>query len=296
MKTLPAGLSSQLQSGVTTLCRCWLLERRDGMTLGFTDHDHPLTFDGVTFEADAGMTASPITQSDALNVDTVDIAGALRSDRLTEADLARGLYDRAALTLYLVDWSNPVNRDVMFAGSIGEVSRGPSAFRVEMRGLTHALNQQVGRIYARLCDADLGDSRCSVDLSGTAFKGDGAVMAAAGRHIFSAAGLGAYVAGWFARGRLIWTSGANASVAVEIKAHVNNGEEVSFELRESMPFDIEAGDTFEVSAGCDKAVATCAQKFDNVANFRGFPFLATNDALLGYPNTGDNLSGGSRNA
>ena len=35
----PSALQTKLDSGVTTLCRCWNLTRRDGVVLGFTDHD-----------------------------------------------------------------------------------------------------------------------------------------------------------------------------------------------------------------------------------------------------------------
>jgi hypothetical protein len=134
MRTLPSSMQASLESGVTTFCRCWLLVRTDGVKLGFTDHDRDVTFDGVNYEALAGITASAINATNALNIDTTDIAGALQSDHLNEADLAAGLYDNAALTLYLVDWSNPADRDIAFAGSIGEVSRSLNVFKAEMRG------------------------------------------------------------------------------------------------------------------------------------------------------------------
>jgi uncharacterized phage protein (TIGR02218 family) len=229
-----------------------------------------------------------------LNVDTMDIAGALQSDHLNEADLAAGLYDNAALTLYLVDWTDVADRDIVFAGSVGEISRGLNAFTAEMRGLAHALNQERGRVYQRSCDADLGDSRCTVNLDSPTYKGSGAVDGVSSNHIFSASGLDGYADGWFAGGKLVWTSGANEGAAIEIKTHVNTGAEVSFELWESMAFDIAAGDTFTVTAGCDKSLDTCISKFNNVANFRGFPFIPGNDAVVAYPNTGDRNDGKSR--
>ncbi len=39
MRTIPSALQAKLDSGVTTLCRCWIVTRRDGVVLGFTDHD-----------------------------------------------------------------------------------------------------------------------------------------------------------------------------------------------------------------------------------------------------------------
>jgi hypothetical protein len=60
MKTLRAGLANHLAGGLTTLCRCWRIERRDGVMMGFTDFDCDLMFDGVTYSAASGFTATAI--------------------------------------------------------------------------------------------------------------------------------------------------------------------------------------------------------------------------------------------
>ena len=39
----------------------------------------------------------------------------------------------------------------------------------------------------------------------------------------------------------------------------------------------------ELGEGCDKRLATCSQRFDNAANFRGEPHLPGNDLLTRYP-------------
>jgi hypothetical protein len=37
MHTIPSALQTRLDSGVTTLCRCWVIKRADGVTQGSTD-------------------------------------------------------------------------------------------------------------------------------------------------------------------------------------------------------------------------------------------------------------------
>jgi len=44
-------LLSHLETGFTTVCRCWSILRTDGVKLGFTDHDVDLVFDGLTYRA-----------------------------------------------------------------------------------------------------------------------------------------------------------------------------------------------------------------------------------------------------
>src|SRR5437762_820254 len=121
MRTLGSDFAAHLQSGATTLCRCWRLRRRDGTVLGFTDHDVALVFDSVTYEPAAGFTASEIPASLGLNVDTAEITGALLSPFLTEADLNAGLYDGATIECFLVNWADAAQRTLLESGSIGEI-------------------------------------------------------------------------------------------------------------------------------------------------------------------------------
>lgn len=124
MRALSAGLQDHLNSGATTLCWCWRITRNDGTAFGFTDHDHDLAFDGTLFEAASGFTGSEISGAVGLNVDTLDVEGALQSDKLNEADLAAGLFDNARIEIYRVNWADPSMRVHMRYGNLGEVSRG----------------------------------------------------------------------------------------------------------------------------------------------------------------------------
>lgn len=107
MRTIPPALQTKLNSGITTLCRCFVLTRRDGVVQGFTDHDEDIALNGVTCRAGTGLTASEATARLGFAVDGAEISGALADDGLTEADLAAGRYDAAKVETFLVDWSEP---------------------------------------------------------------------------------------------------------------------------------------------------------------------------------------------
>ena len=55
-----------------------------------------------------------------------------------------------------------------------------------------------------------------------------------------------------------------------------------------LPFDdeVQVGDIVSLLAGCDGNLDTCIQKFNNVANFRGEPYIPGSDYLMTYPNKG----------
>ncbi|HEX3674040.1 MAG TPA: DUF2163 domain-containing protein [Rhizomicrobium sp.] len=294
MKTLPTGMQAHLDGGATTLCWCWTLLRGDGVVQGFTDHDTNVIFAGVTYMAVAGFTASEIDSTLGLAVDNLSVLGALSSDTLNEADLAAGLYDNAAISIWRVNWASPAQRVLMRQGNLGEVKRGATAFTAEVRGLAAALNQATGRVFGFSCDADLGDGRCTIDLTNAAFHGTGAVAVAFDARRFTVSGLGAFADGWFGSGKLAWTSGANAGRAMDVKRHGVSGTNVTVELWQAMSEAVAASDAFAITAGCDKQFATCKAKFANAANFRGYPYMIGNDAVIAYPSQRVSLDGGSR--
>ena len=282
MRTLSAGLAAHLDAGVTTLCRCWKLTRGDGLVQGFTDHDETIVLDGLSCEPESGFDASEDTSATGFAVGGLEVLGALSSDRLSADDLAAGIYDNASVEVWLVNWTTPVEKLLLRVGHLGEVSREDGAFRAEIRGLADALDQPKGRAFRHACDADLGDGRCTVDLTNAAYHGAGTVVVPSGNRRFAASGLGAFAAGWFERGRLTWKGGANSGRAIEVRAHRVVGSTATIELWQPMHFAIAAGDTFTVTAGCDKLFSTCVAKFANGVNFRGFPHMPGNDFALSY--------------
>jgi uncharacterized phage protein (TIGR02218 family) len=296
MRVLPAGFQDHLDTGATTLCWCWRITRNDGVRLGFTDHDRDLAFDGTSFEASTGFTGTEIAGSVGLNVDSLDVEGALKSERLNEAHLAAGLYDNAVIEIYRVNWAEPAERVLMRYGNLGEVSRGQHHFRCEVRGLAHELQQPKGRIIQFACDADLGDDRCKVDLDTPGFRSDAGVVASltGSPRLFVASGLDAYANGWFTRGLITWLSGANAGRAAQVRVHSKDAGAVKIELWQRMSEAVAAGDQFRIVAGCDKQFSTCREKFANTANFRGFPHVPGNDFMLSVASRQANNDGGSR--
>lgn len=293
MRDVPSALQVKLDSGVTTLCHCWKLTRRDGTVQGFTDHDDDLVFADVTYRAGTGFTSSEATSRFDLSVDGAEIAGALSDDALLESDLAAGRYDAASVESWLVDWSDLSLRVLTARSTLGEVKREGQAFSVELRGLADQLSQQSGRLLTARCGADLGDARCRFDLAAAGLEGEGSVSSIESTSTIVASGLGAFSEGIFTGGKLTWTSGANDGLSVEIKEHRMVSGHARLSLWQAMPEAIASGDTCVVTAGCDKRFATCRDRFSNAVNFRGFPHIPGNDFVIASPDAGAGNDGGS---
>lgn len=178
MRAVPPRLAARLKGGATTLCRCWALRRRDGLVLGFTDHDRDLVLSGVTYTARSGLEAAEASAELGFAVGGGEVAGALTSAGITEADVAAGLYDGAGVETWLVDWAEPEARLLLDVATLGEIRREGGAFVAELRGLMHRLDVTVGRSFRAACDAELGDARCRLDLADPRFRATGTVRAA----------------------------------------------------------------------------------------------------------------------
>ncbi|SER65000.1 phage conserved hypothetical protein BR0599, partial [Faunimonas pinastri] len=167
-------------------------------------------------------------------------------------------------------------------------------FTAELRGMAHELGQEIGRVFSYSCDANLGDARCRVDLSDPRFHGTGSVTAIlAADRWFAVDGLGDFGAGWFNNGALTWTSGANAGRPIEVRLHSVVAGLARLELWTAMGVAVAVGDTFAVTAGCDKQFGTCRDRFANLLNFRGFPYMPSNMLVASYPNDHTANDGGS---
>jgi len=293
MRALGEGLRAALDSGASHLCRCWLLVRRDGLRIGFTDHDRDLTIDGDTYFAGSGLSGSAVETATGLATDNAQVFGALTASGLKEADILAGRYDRAEVLHYLVDWQAPTNRILQFRGRLGEIERGAVAFEAELRGLADDLNQPLGRAYVPGCDRALGDGKCGIALDAEPLVFERAVVAQPGaRQVLVASCVVAD--GWFARGYVIWQSGAMA----ELKSLIRDDRETEdgrvIELWDDVPLPLVEGDAARLIVGCDKRAETCRTKFDNLLNFRGFPHIPGEDWVMAVPDSKTDHNGGKQ--
>lgn len=285
---------THMATGCTTVSRAWAVTRKDGVELGFTDHDMALQFEGITFAPDSGMTAKALSQGTGLSVDNTEAYGALSSDAIHEVDILAGRFDGATVRSWLVNWADVSQRALTFRGSFGEVSRGGGAFTVEMRGLTEPLGEEKGQIYHPRCSAVLGDGRCRFATLTAGYFAELPAEAVDDARMFTFADLSGFADRWFEKGRFRVLSGAAAGLSGAVKndRRRTDGARV-IELWQRLGADVAAGDMVRIEAGCDRRAETCRLKFNNFLNFRGFPHIPGEDWLTSYPVSRGLNDGGS---
>jgi uncharacterized phage protein (TIGR02218 family) len=270
-------MPSFLERELTTLAFCWRVERRDGVCLGFTSHDRALAIDGLVYRSAPGMLPSAVSVSADFDSSTLDVSGALTSDSISEEDLAAGRWDRAAVSLFLVDWQDPDGeRAALARGELGDVAVKANGFEAELRGPAALLERAVVEQTSPECRAELGDRRCRVDMAARVRTTRAVSMPA--EAVVAVAEATAEPSA-YAFGRLRWIGGANSGLESPIVA--SEGSQLT--LQEPPPFAVVEGDLVEIREGCDKSFATCIGRFANAENFRGEPHLPGMDLLTRYP-------------
>jgi hypothetical protein len=85
--------------------------------------------------------------------------------------------------------------------------------------------------------------------------------------------------GFFDGGKITILNGANAGLFREVKSYVPG--QITLQL--PFPYDIDVGSpstTYSMHVGCDKSMTTCRDRFNNLVNFRGEPYLPGVDKLV----------------
>jgi uncharacterized phage protein (TIGR02218 family) len=266
-----------LEGELTTVAFCWRLDRRDGVALGFTGHDRDLWIGGLLYRSAPGMTPSAIGLTDGLDVDTLDVTGALTSDAITAEDLASGRWDGAQARLFALDWTAPEAGQVALArGELGNVGIRDGAFSAELRGPTASLERPAAEMTSPECRASLGDRRCRVDL---APRTQIARIVDVTDETLVTIDVNEAEPNAYAYGRIGWLDGENGGLIGAIRS----SDGAQLRLAEQPPFPIIAGAMIRLTQGCNRTLATCRDRFANAVNFRGEPYLPGNDLLTRYP-------------
>ncbi len=283
MRSISAALAAHYASECTTIATLWKVTRTDGQVFAFTDHDRDITVSGVTYQAETGFTKSATRATLGLQVDNLEVQGVLDAASITVDDIRAGFWDYAVVEILECNWADTSMGTLSKGkGKLGRVRDGRSSFVAELRGLSQHLQQPIGRLYMPACDADLGDSRCGVDLNGSpGLTVTGTVTSVSSKRVFTDSGR-AEASGYFDGGKITWLTGNNAGLSMEVKTYMLGGSPdlSTIALQLPMPFTIQAGDTYSMHAGCDKTFATCGSKFSNTVNFQGFPHLPGLDRLV----------------
>lgn len=193
--------------------------------------------------------------------------------------IALGAFDGAKVLLqrgFMDEWSGTiVDALYLFSGrvsALGDMTRW--SVQVRVTSDTELLNVKLPRnVFTPNCPLNVYSPTCALDRDD--FTVTGSVTQVLNQRVRFDTGRTEAV-DYFNQGVLMFTSGANAGKSRSVKTYPGSG---IFEFALPWGADVAVGDDFLVYPGCDKTMATCEDRFDNLPHFRGFPFIPAPETI-----------------
>lgn len=252
----------------------WRIYRSDGVAMAFTSHDRDLFFAGLLHRAAPGMVPSAIRRTRDLSPDSAEVQGAISHDSISEADLAAGLFDNAAIEIGAVDWES-LAFEVVYQGSLGRIEDDRHSFTAELRSAKALLERDLVPRTSPTCRAAFCDKSCGLSAAHfTHLRSTNSVDLDTNR--VQVSGITPTL---FLNGQLRFRSGPQTGLAFGIIA----ADEAGLLLDRPIARGTAGQTPIELREGCDQRIETCSNRFANSVNFRGEPYLPGNDLLARYP-------------
>lgn len=157
---------------------------------------------------------------------------------------------------------SPLEADVVFIGQIKSASFQGAAAALTCVGFEHFLQMSVPRWrYQLTCNHILFDAKCS--LLETSYKTTATVTLDATKTILTSATFSGQADNYFTGGKLVF--GSEKRTIVD---HTGSNVKLMYKMKA-----LEDNDSVDAYPGCDGNVDTCKDKFNNIINFLGFPFI-----------------------
>lgn len=288
MKLHSPAMAALLATGQVKLCNLYTIKLIDGTLLRYADADVNITANGFVYNC-GGFTGPFFnlisgngkpqlnwkagTQVDTMTIDVtpgdalVEGAPFLTYARWGGFDGAEFIMERVPMPSYGATQAGTI---IVFVGRVAEVDAGRTMATFTINSHLELLNQNMPRsLYQSSCRYTLFDGGCT--LLKASFSVSGTISTGSTGTLLNATGL-SNVTGYFDLGSISFTSGVNEGFARTVKAYVH-GSPSTINLTNPFGTPPSSGDTFTIYPGCDKTQATCQNKFSNLLNFGGMPFV-----------------------
>jgi len=285
MKTISSQLLAYLLSTdveSTYLVDLITVTLQSGLTIYITDGQLAITYLGNRYEPTKwggwrceGTTTGLGIMSASAKITVVADATILMPNwdvPILEA-MQLGLFDAAGISILSMYGSSYGETDlgpvVRFAGTITEIKpTGRTMAEGECKPDTFTLNQPMPRrVLQPGCGWIFGDAGCTINKA--TYTVTNTVSPLSNNSVITPATAFSQPDGYYTQGVITMTSGRNTGLAGFVQLHVNG----ALQLNKPFLFPVAAGDAFSVVAGCDHSMQTCLQKFNNIQNFSGTPYI-----------------------
>ena len=240
-------------------------------TVSFTSCDKNVVFNGKIYKNCQFI--DDISFNDLDRIDDVKIQFVNKDN----VELERLLDAKIVVYLSAIDAKNVImkagniichNAVAIFSGFVENITSNGNLWEITASSNVAKLNYSNSSLFSPICRECLGSTKCGIDLN--QYKANGTVSEVissdciVGNHRTNRS----VPVGYYKYGTVKFLSGKLRGITMQIKDEVDG----KIYLLKNTKL-IEIGDSYEIYAGCNKTLNVCKNKFNNVVNFRGEPYI-----------------------
>jgi uncharacterized phage protein (TIGR02218 family) len=235
--------------------------RDAGVHWRYTDGDVSVTFGGDVYNP-ATLSRTSTKYDARLEVTTLEITASFVTDPTLEFISINPIEILWISVSKLHRDQDPLEADVIFVGQIKSVSFKGTTASITCVGFEHFLRQPVPKWrYQLTCNHIVFDSKCT--LVEANYKTTATVTLDSTGTKLTSATFGGEVDGYFTGGKVLFGDEARTVIS-----HVGSVVTLMYKFRE-----LEDNNSVDAYPGCDGRAETCRDKYNNIINYLGFPFI-----------------------
>lgn len=249
----------------------------NGTTYYWTTSDQPIIANTITYlNVGPAITRSRWAIKNTTEVPSMDLVllsnGNDFSGQNIKLAIHNGLLDGASVSLnraYMpIFGDTSLGTPLMFGGRVSSVKISAKGAEISVKGHNLLMQQYApANVYSYSCIHSLYGKGCNLNASDFTFSNS---IGSPSNSIKIAWGSGTPPnVDAFSLGYVTMTGGVALGQTRTILKSDTTGITLAYPLYQSPS----PGDAFTVTRGCDKKKSTCEDVFENVQNFRGFPFI-----------------------
>ena len=275
MRKISDNLKNSLNCNTINLIKCYDIVLKDGKKLFFTNNQTNITYNNIVYTSSNGVDIRTIYNNTNLEIDETDISGFIDSDIISEKDIVAGKFDNANIEIFLLDMDTKEKISI-FCGFIVSISYENNMFLAKVKDKKALLEKTFSELYSPLCRCSFCDLKCNLNKKDYTIIGIVSKVINQFEFYTSTQDIIGKGSDYFSNGSIKIINGKNKDMITEVKKS-DYGQLI---LKFKFPFEINVGDKFELTVGCDKEFNTCISKFNNAINFRGEPNLPRSKKLF----------------
>jgi uncharacterized phage protein (TIGR02218 family) len=263
MKDLSNNTRELLECDNFNFVKCFKIRLKNQQILTFTENSGDIVIDNLVYKSSSGVDFNNVEQFTDITENSIFVIGFIDNDNISVQDIIIGKFDNAEIEIFLVEKNNLNGEKIYLSkGYFGDIQLIDNKFHVRIEGVLSLLKKTITEIYSPVCRACFCDGRCGLNRENYTFIGS--VDEINSKTNFFSTALSNFEKNYFKYG-IVSFVGDDANQRIEVL----ESSEGIIVMKNSPRLDINVGDSFEILAGCDKTIETCAAKFNNNVNFRG---------------------------